>query len=114
MAGEWPTELKTKQFSLEQTFSLLKNTFDAQCLTISKGQRKSNDMLCKVNSNASPLMRTVVYICIYEIEKENILEKQKVRGEKRNYDITVAVPYQQEQKIFENNLYKRRYEEKSI
>ncbi len=32
-------------------------------------------------------MRTAVYI--YLIENENILEKQKIRGEERNYDVTV-------------------------
>ncbi len=28
-----------------------------------------------------------IYICL--IENENILEKQKIRGEERNYDVTV-------------------------
>ena len=53
-------------------------------------------------------MRTRVYI--YRIENENILEKQKIRGEERNYD--VIVPQQQEQRIFEKNLYERRKERK--
>ncbi len=53
-------------------------------------------------------MRTGVYI--YLIENENILEKQKIREEGRNYNVTV--PQQQEQKIFEKNLYERRKERK--
>ncbi len=53
-------------------------------------------------------MRTGVYI--YLIENENILEKQKIRGEERNYDVTVS--QQQEQRIFEKNLYERRKERK--
>jgi len=52
-------------------------------------------------------MKTKVYI--YFTENENILEKQKIR-EERNHD--VIVPYQQEQRIFEKNLYERRKERK--
>ena len=36
---------------------------------------------------------------------ENILEKQKIRGKERNYD--VIVPRQQEQRKLEKNLYQR-------
>ncbi len=36
-------------------------------------------------------MRTgmYTYIFIYSIENENILEKQKIKGEEKNYDGTV-------------------------
>jgi hypothetical protein len=47
---------------------------------------------------------------MYPIGNENILKKQKIRGEERNYDVTV--PQQQEQGIFEKNLYERRKERK--
>ena len=36
---------------------------------------------------------------------ENILEKQKIRGKEKNYD--VIVPQQQEQRKPEKNLYQR-------
>ena len=36
---------------------------------------------------------------------ENILEKQKIRGKEKNYD--VIVPQQQEQRKLEKNLYQR-------
>ena len=35
----------------------------------------------------------------------NILEKQKIRGKQKNYD--VIVPQQQEQRKLEKNLYQR-------
>jgi hypothetical protein len=49
-------------------------------------------------------------IYINPIENENILENQKIRGEKRNHDVTV--PWQQEQRILENNFYERRKKRK--
>ena len=44
-------------------------------------------------------------IYIYRIVNENILEKQKIRGKEKNYD--VIVPKQQEQRKLEKNLYQR-------
>jgi hypothetical protein len=41
----------------------------------------------KFKNNVNSSMRTGIYIC--PIENENILEKQKIRGDERNYDVTV-------------------------
>ena len=45
------------------------------------------------------------YIHVYRIVNENILEKQKIGGKEKNYD--VIVPQKQEQRILEKNLYQR-------
>ena len=42
---------------------------------------------------------------MYGIVNENILEKQKVRGKEKNYDVIVL--QQQEQRKFKKNLYQR-------
>ena len=56
-------------------------------------------MLFKFKNNVTSSTR------IYRIVNENILEKQKIRGKEKNYD--VIVPQQQEQRKLEKNLYQR-------
>ena len=65
-------------------------------------------MFYKSKNSVNLSVKTGIYM--YSIENENILEKQKIRGEEGNYD--VIVPQQQEQRIFEKNLYERRKERK--
>ena len=60
-------------------------------------------MLFKFKNNVTSSTRTRIYI--YRIVNENILEKQKIRGKEKNYD--VIVPPQQEQRKLEKNLYQR-------
>ena len=62
-------------------------------------------MLFKFKNNVTSSTRTriYIYIYIYRIVNENILEKQKIRGKEKNYD--VIVPQQQEQRKLEKNLY---------
>ncbi len=66
-----------------------------------------NNMLCKFKNNVNSSMRTEY---IYLKKNENVLENQKINGEEKNYDVTV--PQQQEQRIFEKNLYERRKQRK--
>ena len=56
-------------------------------------------MLFKFKNNVTSSTR------IYRIVNENILEKQKIRGKEKNYDL--IVPQQQEQRKLEKNLYQR-------
>ena len=60
-------------------------------------------MLFKFKNNVTSSTRTRIYI--YRIVNENILEKQKIRGKEKNYD--VILPQQQEQRKLEKNLYQR-------
>ena len=51
-----------------------------------------------------------IYIYLYRIVNENMLEKQKIRGKEKNYD--VIVPQQQKQRKLEKNLYQENEKKK--